>query len=179
MEEAGRGVRAENGETDCAFDEIEKEGCGGQGGRKEQAQKKNSEGLQRDRHRREPQRDRDVRANRDEERAKDDGQRPANECGLGKGKSGRCSGSGIHRGSCGSNAESERFVVLFSFRASGVTMMTDVPDYSEGGPDKRRRRQYENAEQKPHRSEDNKTGYRGQVTGDRLQVTSAGAFDRS
>jgi hypothetical protein len=46
--------------------------------------------------------------------------------------------------------------VLFSFRASGVTMMTDVPDYSEGGPDKRRRRQNENAEQKPHRSEDNK-----------------------
>lgn len=29
MQESGRGVRTENGETDCAFDEIEKKGRGG------------------------------------------------------------------------------------------------------------------------------------------------------
>jgi hypothetical protein len=48
--------------------------------------------------------------------------------------------------------------VLFSLGAAGFTLMADVPDYSESGPDERRRRQNENTIQKPHRGEDNKLG---------------------
>jgi len=116
--------------------------------------------LQSDGHGRETQRDGDVGANGDEERAEDDGQGPANDGRPDERKSGRCGGSGIHRGSCVSNAEleSERFVVLFCLRAVGFTLMADVPDYSESGPDERRRRQNENTVQKPHRGEDNKLG---------------------
>ena len=48
--------------------------------------------------------------------------------------------------------------MLFCLRAVGFTLMADVPDYSESGPDERRRRQNENTVQKPHRGEDNKLG---------------------
>lgn len=101
VEESGGAVRAEDGQTDCTFGQIEKEGgCGG-GRREEQAEEENSEGLQRERDRREPERDGDVRADGHEEAAENDsqgaGDRAAKEGGPGARQSWRCSGSVVHR----------------------------------------------------------------------------------
>jgi hypothetical protein len=50
--------------------------------------------------------------------------------------------------------------MLFSLGTSGLALMADVPDYSEGRPDDRHRTQHEDAVQNSHRGEDNKSGVR-------------------